>query len=57
MPEFQVDEILPVKAISDTERRQRAWILRKKLKKKKMEKLKEKQEKKTTERLGINIYV
>jgi len=56
MDEFAVEEILPVKAISDTERRHRTWLLRKKLKKRNMKKLKEKSQK-LKKRKSIDIYV
>ncbi|EDP72973.1 hypothetical protein HG1285_07707, partial [Hydrogenivirga sp. 128-5-R1-1] len=41
MDDLRAYEILPAEPVSDTERRQRAWILKRKLKKKIMKKAKE----------------
>ncbi len=56
MEDLRAYEIMPVEPISDTERRQRAWILKRKLKKKLLKKLQEKPKSKIKKH-KIDIYI
>ncbi len=55
MDEFVVEKLLPVKAISDNERKQRTWLLRRKLKRKKLKDMEKFKKKKSKHK--IDIYV
>lgn len=54
MEDLRAYEILPVEPVSDMQRRQKAWILKRKLKKKALKKIQEREQNKKQK---IDIYI
>ncbi len=57
MESFYTQEVLPVKPVSDTDRRPKTWLLKRKKSKKVLKKLENKVQRKKTGKGIIDIYV